>query len=103
MAKQKSTQILATCKAVARVKEQENFQDTWGSDEHLNAFRYLVSDIIEASKETDKAKQAVEVRKALKVVFDADPEWSYASNFQKVLVAMGEITASAKKTGGYED
>lgn len=103
---------MAAAKAVARVKEQTSFTGRWGGSEHLALLRYMCLDaIVEASNGKvgtpllDKAGKPIIdkdgkprvhtvvslVNIALKQAFDADPELSYASNFDKLLKKCGEI------------
>lgn len=94
--------------AVAKVKEQKTFTGAWGVGEHLACMRYVAVDAINsASGEIDAWKKKPEnagkpepkvgewVNGKLKAAFASDPEFAYASNFQKLLIKAKEIQAGS--------
>lgn len=117
MAKALST---PAAKAVAKIKESPTFvkAQKWGVWEHLAFLRYLVADAIgQAEKNINAAQVAAktpeekakaekmtledEVNSLLKATFKDNPEIAYASNFQKLLVALNEIPKEASASEEY--
>lgn len=114
------TLSVSAAKAVARVKEQPSFvkAQKWGVGEHFACIRYMVRDAIaQAEKDINAAavaaktpaeKEAAEkltledaVNNILRAAFNANPELAYASNFQKLLIALGEVPKEATASEEY--
>lgn len=110
MAQKKVINSALLAKAVAKVKEGKSFMGKWGVGEHLACMRYAAVDALADAESTMKVHNAKPENKdkqikfadaynaVLKQAFASDPEFAYASNFQKLLVASGEI----KETSEYD-
>ncbi len=116
MAQDKKRELTTlTAGAVARLMEQEPAD--WGKREHLVCLRYLIVDSIKQAPSMLEAKQRAEneaakqakrepntinmtvaelVNAQLKAVFTAETEWSYASEFKKLLLATGDLTVKSR-------
>lgn len=111
MAKKNTMSTLAAG-AVARVKGQAGFTGAWGTREHLACMRYMALDALSSATKDKRLGQPVDAQKPdgakwtieglvdaqLKSAYNADPELGYASNFEKLLQACGEV----KTAGEYE-